>query len=278
MSNEDLIVFGAGFGRTGTMSLKVALDTLGVGPCHHMVEVLKHGQLNKWIEIEHSAQSQKEKDAILKSCLSGSGFRSACDFPSSSYFEDLLRLYPKAKVILTIRDTPQQWINSVKDTIFAEKFGNGNKFSVSSFPLKQLAAGIPFVPPLGRFHLMEKGFNKIWLDKPIDWTEQSVVAMYNDWIKHVQKTVPSGQLLIFNVKQGWEPLCQFLNLPVPETPMPRVNDKKEFQDRIQSINTKLTLLIIVWYTGLGYGIFRAQKAGLFETLLTRVKSFIFQRT
>ena len=70
---------------------------------------------------------------ILKPKYSGSGFRSACDFPSSTYFEDLLRLYPNAKVILTIRDTPQQWINSVKDTIFAEKFGNGNKFSGKLF-------------------------------------------------------------------------------------------------------------------------------------------------
>ena len=70
---------------------------------------------------------------ILKLKYSGSGFRSACDFPSSTYFEDLLRLYPNAKVILTIRDTPQQWINSVKDTIFAEKFGNGNKFSGKLF-------------------------------------------------------------------------------------------------------------------------------------------------
>ena len=70
---------------------------------------------------------------IWKRKWSGSGFRSACDFPSSTYFEDLLRLYPNAKVILTIRDSPQQWINSVKDTIFAEKFGNGNKFSGRSF-------------------------------------------------------------------------------------------------------------------------------------------------
>ena len=92
MSNDDLIVFGAGFGRTGTMSLKVALETLGVGPCHHMAEgedfmsdkfrtfkfkeknwsfeVINYGQLGKWIDIEHSAQTQDEKDEILKSCLS----------------------------------------------------------------------------------------------------------------------------------------------------------------------------------------------------------------
>ena len=75
---------------------------------------------------------------------SGAGFRSACDFPSSSYFEDLLRLYPKAKVILTIRDTPQQWINSVKDTIFAEKFGNGNKFSGISFNASHMICRISY--------------------------------------------------------------------------------------------------------------------------------------
>ena len=79
--------------------------------------------------------------------------------------------------------------------------------------------------------------------------------VYLDWIEYVKSSVPPEKLLIFNVKQGWEPLCKFLNVKVPETPMPRVNDTAEFHKRFQRIGFVLSLIICLWYGLLVYCIY-----------------------
>ena len=104
-------VIGAGFGRTGTASLKAALEMLGYGPCYHMSTVIRDTyRVRQWLEISHGRGLGW--DEVL------AGFQSALDWPAAAYWRELAEHYPGAKVILTVRD-PDRWYDSVSATIFA---------------------------------------------------------------------------------------------------------------------------------------------------------------
>ena len=120
---------------------------------------------------------------------------------------------PKAKVVLSVRDNAEAWINSARDTIFAHLLGSPNAPLAHTWPISALAAQIPLLP-FKHFHKLHQVFDrKIWLGKTADWSnDESVAKMYYDWIAHVKRIVPKDQLLIYNVKQGWEPLCNFLGV------------------------------------------------------------------
>ena len=105
-----LDVIGAGFGRTGTMSLKVALEELGFGPCYHMSEVFAHPE---HVELWRAAAQGKEVDWEQ---IFG-GYRATVDWPACSFYGELMEKYPDAKVILTVRD-PQRWYESAYNTIY----------------------------------------------------------------------------------------------------------------------------------------------------------------
>src|SRR6185437_3611255 len=104
-----LEVIGSGLGRTGTKSLQTALNRLGFGPCHHMVEVFMHPEsMGLWVE---AAAGRPDWDAIFRD------YRSAVDYPSAAYWRQLADYYPDAKVIHTVRD-PDKWFESTQATIF----------------------------------------------------------------------------------------------------------------------------------------------------------------
>src|SRR5262245_50709202 len=105
-----LRVIGAGFGRTGTLSLKAALEQLGFNPCYHMVEVLSHpDHIARWRAIGEGQAAEWE--ALF------AGYQAAVDVPASEYYAQLMQAYPEAKVVLTVRD-PEQWYESASSTIF----------------------------------------------------------------------------------------------------------------------------------------------------------------
>ncbi|HET9341333.1 MAG TPA: sulfotransferase [Candidatus Eremiobacteraceae bacterium] len=197
-------VIGAGFGRTGTLSLKTALDRLGFGPCYHMVEV-----------IENPAHAE----AWYKACHGGSvdysvfdGYRSVVDWPAVHYWRELIEHYPKAKVVLSIRD-PESWYKSVSDTIYGR----------ITTPVA------PDAPEWQRRHramtrkiVLKETFGGRFLDKK---HALEVFERHND---EVRKTVPPSRLFVYSVKEGWAPLCDFLGVPVPDEPFPRVNDTASF--------------------------------------------------
>ena len=137
---SEIQVIGAGFGRTGTMTLKVALEELGFGPCYHMKEVLFKNKITDWTIIESGHKSDAEKDKLLKKALQG--YQASVDFPSAAYFKlvsklywhyskkisdisslikEQMKLYPDAKVLLSVRDSPAAWVKSVKATIFRSR-------------------------------------------------------------------------------------------------------------------------------------------------------------
>ena len=203
-----LKVIGAGVGRTGTYSLKLALEQLGLGPCHHMEEVIKNPSVN--IPIWHAAARGKpDWNAAYK------GYNSAVDWPTAAFWRELMGVYPQAKVILTARSA-ENWYQSFSTTIF------------------KLLAGMDQAPPHMRPFLEMASAVIAKNGISLAMTPDAIIKTYNDHVDAVKKAVPAGRLLVFEVKEGWGPLCKFLGLPVPDTDFPRTNDQKDFWDRVNN--------------------------------------------
>jgi hypothetical protein len=242
-----LAVVGAGFGRTGTRSLKSALELLGLGPCYHMEDCLKRGDSARWILIESAVRRgdpsklPREFSAIFRhspALSSGSarpGFLSAVDFPASVYFKELMDAYPNVKVVLTVRDTADVWYESTLATIFSSRMR-------STFWW-----GGCFVPQLFRSYQMVHAV--MWNNPRLfaGGLETKGREVYHCWIDHVRASVPPEKLLVYNVKQGWAPLCTFLGVPVPDVPFPMVNDRAEFLAILDAVDIimAVTLAVVV---------------------------------
>lgn len=197
----SLQVIGAGFGRTGTMSLKLALEQLGFGPCHHMVEVFAHPEsLPLWSE---AADGRADWDRIFK------GYRAAVDWPTATFYEELATHYPGAKVILTERD-PESWFKSTQATIFAREFPPESDDPWINMVMK----------------VVGDLFGRRMHDK------DTLLTVYEAHNARVREVIPADRLLVYNVAQGWAPLCEFLGVAVPEGPIPKVNSTEEFQRNI----------------------------------------------
>lgn len=217
-------VIGAGFGRTGTASFKKALEILGFGPTYHMYEVIQNHRAKEWLKLARNPTDT----VLLDSLLAGSGYHSSCDFPSAAFWKEQLKVYPDAKVILTTRD-PEKWHESCINTIF--RFMHGH-------PACNL--GIKMVGWLGLptpgMHVMTKAT----IEERVfhgDWSKKNVIECFKAHEQDVIKTCPKDKLLVFDVSEGWEPLCKFLGVPVPDVPFPHENDTKEFQRFAASITT-----------------------------------------
>lgn len=198
-----LKVIGAGFGRTGTRSLKVALEELGFCKCYHMEEVIKHpSHLKRWADVMKGGTADWE--ALFK------GYQSATDWPAAAYYIDLMTAYPDAKIILTVRD-PERWHVSIMNTLYQ----TSRKFI-------QIAK---IIPPL---HQFLDGMEKVvWLGTFQNKVEDRyhAVKVFEDHIEEVKRVVPKERLLIFEARHGWEPLCAFLGVPVPANkPYPHRNN------------------------------------------------------
>lgn len=198
-----LKVIGAGFGRTGTMSLKLALEQLGFGPCHHMVEVFAHPeQVPLWSD---AADGRPDWDRIFQ------GYSAAVDWPTATFYKELADHYPDAKVILTERD-PESWFGSTQATIFARGFPEDDA-------------------QMGAWARMVMKVIGDLFDRRLD-DHDTLVRVFKAHNARVREVIPAERLLVYEVAQGWAPLCEFLGVPVPEGPMPQVNSTEEFQGRL----------------------------------------------
>jgi hypothetical protein len=201
-----LKVIGAGVGRTGTYSLKLALNQLEFGPCHHMDEVLHNMpvQVPLW---SAAAAGEPEWSQIYQ------GYESAVDWPTACFFRELLREYPTAKFILTERD-PERWADSFGATIYTLLAGKDEA-------PEEMQAWLDMASDV----IAKTGF-------PPGLDRNALVKAFIAHIDAVKKTIPANQLLVFEVRQGWEPLCDFLGAPIPATEFPRTNHREEFWDRV----------------------------------------------
>jgi Sulfotransferase domain len=196
----SLKVIGAGMGRTGTLSLKFALEQIGYGPCYHMTEVMLNPEApSLWVR---AANGDPDWEATFN------GFLATVDFPGCTFWRDLSDYYPQAKVLLSVRD-PEQWFESTQATIFSE-------------PARQMLLSTP----MGEF--VEKTTWKVFgTDRLHD--RDVLIPAFNRHNEEVKRTIPPDRLLVYEVSQGWEPLCNFLGVPVPDKPFPRVNSRDEMK-------------------------------------------------
>lgn len=208
-----LEIIGAGFGRTGTVSMKAALEILGFGPCYHMREILQRrpgfndGHLELWSEHARARQAgqphEMDWDLIFRR------YASCMDHPTCLYYADLMRAYPEARVILNTRD-PEKWFRSWQGLFEGVGF------------LRKVAR---FVPRIRRaLDIVDVLIRDGEMGGSID--AESNIEILERHNREVIETVPADKLLVFDVREGWEPLCAFLGVEVPDEPFPHLNESK----------------------------------------------------
>lgn len=208
-----LDIIGAGFGRTGTVSMKAALETLGFGPCYHMREILKprpgfnDGHLEAWSEHARARIAGQQHDMDWDFIFAR--YASCMDHPTCLYYEQLMEKYPDAKVILNVRDS-DRWFRSWQ-TLF-----DGIGF------LRKLQR---FVPRIRRALDVVDGLIRDGeMGGSID--ASSNIEIFERHNREVIERVPADRLLVFDVRDGWDPLCAFLGVDVPDEPFPHLNESK----------------------------------------------------
>jgi predicted naringenin-chalcone synthase len=210
-------VIGAGFGRTGTMSLKVALEELGAGPCLHSLEWVAqasrpHGELAAAGEPSHWQRLAEGERIDWRRELEGWG--SVLDWVGARFYAEMLEAWPEAKVILSIRD-PEEWYESCDASLHATR---------------GLDAGYR---PYGSRAVLDAVDSAIWDDLfGGRFRERAhAIAVFERHRHEVIERVPADRLLIYDIRDGWEPLCELLEVPVPQTPFPHLNTRTAFWTR-----------------------------------------------
>jgi hypothetical protein len=199
-----LAVVGAGFGRTGTLSLKAALETLGFAPCHHMVEVARQpADALLWTTAARSAAP--DWPALVR------GYAAAVDWPAAAFWRELASAFPTARVILTVRDSAA-WYASFRETILART--------------RSLAP--PRDSPLRAIYdlTQELIFDGVFAGQAAD--EAHAIAVYEAHNRRVVDCIARERLLVYDLTDGWAPLCRFLQRPIPSEPFPHLNTRAGF--------------------------------------------------
>jgi Sulfotransferase domain len=208
----SLAVIGAGFGRTGTMSLKLALEQLGLGPCYHMTEMVK----NPSHPAQWSAAGRGEPVDWRQ--LFGR-YRCTVDWPGCHFYRELMQEYPEAKVILTVRD-PQSWYDSVANTLYSLKTATDS----------YLSARASSPDPAQKPSILYS--NRIW-DETFGGRFEDrdyAIEVFERHNAEVIASVGPDRLLVYQVSEGWQPLCTFLGIAEPDSPFPDVNSTKAFRE------------------------------------------------
>jgi len=211
-------IIGAGLPRTATLTQKIALEMLGYGPCYHMVNVLS--DLSLVPQWEKAFEGGMNWDEIFGDC------QATVDWPGSFFWRELIDTYPEAKVLLSVRPA-DAWARSMSGTIWDVVYGDNLVHDLSQARTR--------VDPGWRdyMNLITAMWEKSGLLSSTSGLDLDDLAKaFERYNAEVKATVPADRLLVWSPADGWEPLCEFLGKPVPQAPLPRVNDSKMFNDRI----------------------------------------------
>jgi hypothetical protein len=213
-------VIGAGFGRTGTTSLKAALETLGFGASYRLTEVFKHPEHVAFWEAARRGERVDWEGFF-------SGYGVAVDWPACTFYGEIMEAFPGAPVILTIRD-PDRWYESVRSTIYGIRtLSAGRAPTRLAFALAGLfAPGVTGIARLADEILWEGTFDGRFEDRSY------AIETYKRHNAEARRQVPPERLLVYDVKEGWAPLCDFLGVEVPDQPFPHLNDTREMRRRL----------------------------------------------
>lgn len=199
----SLRVIGCGVGRTGTESLKQGLEILLDAPCYHMFEVMKN---DSHVPIWHYAARGESVDwqKLFE------GYAAAVDWPVAAYYREMVDEYPDALFILSKRD-PDKWWNSASETIFPsimrpDEDGRSRRLMIRE--------------------MLKNRFTD-------DLTNKDVcLAAYHAHNDEVRRTIPAARLIEWSASEGWKPICEALELPIPDEPFPHANSKEAFIERV----------------------------------------------
>ena len=208
-------IVGAGLGRTGTHSLKLALERLLGEPCYHMAEVFEH---HDHVPTWHAAIRGERVD--WKPVLDG--YAAAVDWPAVAVWRELAAAYPEALILLSTRKDAATWLKSARATIMS----NAPENKLEDDPT--LPGFVPMVRDMFR------AFDPDWRD------DKAAMAAYDRHNAAVRRDVPPDRLVEYQPGDGWEPLCAALGVPVPDEDFPHVNTTEEFLQRAQERESPAT--------------------------------------
>jgi hypothetical protein len=242
----SLKIIGAGFGRTGTMSTQKALNMLGF-PCYHMFEVIENKEnknhIDFWNRVANAPAGQQHNwNEVFEK------YAATVDNPGCCVWRELLQTYPEAKVLVTLHPRgPEAWYESTMDTIY---------FTESMWQFKFLKIFTPFAKKMG--NMTSK---LIWQrsHKGTMRNKDAAIARYNEHVAEIKAAVPADRLLIFTVDQGWEPLCRFLEVEVPNSEFPHVNDRAAIKKTIADITKGAYVFLAIGTLALAgslYGLYK----------------------
>jgi hypothetical protein len=212
-------LIGAGLPRTATTTQLLAFEKLGFAPCQHMRDVLGNLEtgLPPW---ERVVAGDPDWEQIF------AGHRAAVDFPAGRYYRELMEYYPDAKVLLSVRSA-DGWVKSMRETVWACYMGPSL--------LAHISLARAHVDPLWR-RFLDMMTTMLWDEGGAlhgdTYDDAAFAALMEDWNEQVKRTVPPERLLVWQPADGWEPLCEFLDVAVPDEPLPNVNDSSAFVDGI----------------------------------------------
>ncbi len=199
-------LIGAAFPRTGTMSIKHAIEMLGVGPCYHMHELFLHPEhIPLWMQARQT--STFDWTRVM------AGYQASLDTPACLYWRELADYFPQAKVLLTVRD-PSSWYDSIAATIHPIVYRPESAANHALAMVKEL--------------FFESYLQGQFLDK------KATMQRYTDYCNEVRQYIDPARLVEYSVAQGWPALCEIFQQPVPNQDFPRSNSRADFRERNES--------------------------------------------
>jgi hypothetical protein len=224
-------VIGTGYGRTGTTSLKAALVQLGLGPCFSAGDVFDNPELIRPLlgAVERGSANWGEMLA---------GYESIVSEPATPCWRELVEYYPEAKVVHTARD-PERWVDSIQKTL-ARRRRHLNSLPGRAVVQMSSMLGTDFAPliKLFRMTLEAQALKAVAERRP-----ERAAELFQEHTEQVVKTVPADRLLIYDVRAGWGPLCEFLDVPVPAEPFPEMSTRVQYTNG-RGFGTKAALLFL----------------------------------
>ena len=246
LKEENFAVIGAGLSRTGTLSTRTALAMLfnGPGSCYHMQDVVGGSREDQrfWLNLINGKILRQSRFAELRNFFGNKSFVAGVDYPICLFYKDLMKAFPAAKVVLTVRE-PRKWYQSVKATTYQSKLNLQSYAFRSLLWVTGYLSGVETAHELATF--VPDGLD-VDLITAIEQGEEATVKFFDDWTEAVKKHVPEDKLLVYNVEEGWKPLCEFLGRPVPKNAtFPKVNSKSDIQAFI--LQGKITGAILLYF-------------------------------
>jgi hypothetical protein len=224
-NGKDMVVLAAGLPRCATSSLQAAFEQeLGLSPCMHMAHVAPHVNRLKIAYYAMAEENKEKRQAMLHELFDG--YQSSSDFPGMMFADDLMDMYPNAKIILNKRKSAEAWAKSITSTL-------------SYFSTKRYYYSTWWWATDNwhwKCHQIAKTLVKKRYGVDILFT-QEVYDAHNQWVREAAAK-RGREVLEWEPTHGWEPICKFLGKPIPDAPFPHLNDEKTIKNVIAILTVR----------------------------------------